>query len=684
MELTEVRAAPHELANGLTVLAVEQPGSEAASIQVWCQAGSIHEGAWAGSGLTHLLEHMLFKGTSRRSSVQIGEEIHALGGYLNAYTSFDRTVFWVDCPRAALVPSLDVMADMIFGSLIEPKELEREMDVIRREFEMGYDDPDRLLSQLTFATAYQHHPCRYPVIGRREIFDRLDHGDVMSYYRGHYVPNNLFVVVAGDFTPEFVRDEVERAFGFARPAPLEARVLPEEPRQQGPRSLTRVFNAELGYFSLAFHVPALFSPDTPPLDVASIIVGGGISSVLYKALREERGLVYGVGAFSYTPAFPGLFTITGTCPEKALETLENEILSMLRHWLRGGMTPAQLDKAKRVIWVNATEQLQTVRGLATDVGLNWHYTRDLNYSRRYLAKVWDVDLAAVADACGRYLVEDNASFVNLRPHLPSRVAAPRRGASPEPEIVDLGSQGQVLLIADTRLPLLYASAVARGGVLAEAPEQGGLGRLYSQCVVKATKSRSSPVLAEEIERLGGSLFGDSGYNSCRIGIHMLAQDHERLLDILGDVLRDPIFPREVLEREREGQLASLHAEEAQPHIRAKYLLRQAMYGPHPYSRNVLGTAESVSRLERQDLQAMHQRAFARGSGLLVFSGQFDRSRLLDQVAARLPAVPKDGPDVAAVPPVSAVRAARITHREQRNQAIVAIGFLACSLFDPDR
>ena len=129
---------------------------------------------WLGGGLTHLLEHVLFNGTESRSSKQISDEIHGIGGYVNAYTSFDRTVFWVDCPAEAVRQSIDVLGDMLFRSLVEPEPLEKEMDIIRREFDMGLDDPDRLLSHLTFGTAFQVHPCRYPVIGIREVFDQLD------------------------------------------------------------------------------------------------------------------------------------------------------------------------------------------------------------------------------------------------------------------------------------------------------------------------------------------------------------------------------------------------------------------------------------------------------------------------------------------------------------------------------
>src|ERR1700736_2401999 len=214
MQIPEVQSTSFELENGLTLIVAERHSAPVASIQAWCQTGSIHEGEWLGAGLTHLLEHVLFNGTERRTSKQISDEIHGIGGYVNAYTSFDRTVFWVDCPAAAVRQSIDILGDMLFRSLVEPEPLEKEMDIIRREFDMGLDDPDRTLSCLMFGTAFQVHPCRYPVIGIRGVFDQLAHADLLRYYRRRYLPNNIFLVVAGDSQPELVRSEKEELFGF--------------------------------------------------------------------------------------------------------------------------------------------------------------------------------------------------------------------------------------------------------------------------------------------------------------------------------------------------------------------------------------------------------------------------------------------------------------------------------------
>src|SRR5205823_7802388 len=153
------------LPNGLTIIVQEDHSASVASVQAWCATGSVDEDEHLGAGLSHILEHMLFKGTKTRSTNVIAQKIQNVGGYINAYTSFDRTVFWIDVPKDGIAIALDVLADAMMNSTLPPEEYQKEQEVIRREFAMGLDDPDRVVGLRLFATAYQRHPYRFPVIG---------------------------------------------------------------------------------------------------------------------------------------------------------------------------------------------------------------------------------------------------------------------------------------------------------------------------------------------------------------------------------------------------------------------------------------------------------------------------------------------------------------------------------------
>src|SRR5947209_4191871 len=233
------------LPNGLTIIVQEDHSAPVASVQAWCATGSINEDQHLGAGLSHILEHMLFKGTKTRSTNEIAQKVQDVGGYINAYTSFDRTVFWIDVPKDGVATALDVLADATMNSTLPPQEYQKEQEVIRREFAMGMDDPDRTITHLLFATAYQQHPYRFPVIGELEIYNQLTQEQVVQYYKTRYVPNNLTFVVVGDVDAEKVRQQLAEAFKSYPEKSLKPVFVPAEPPQLGRREAHQEFVTEL-------------------------------------------------------------------------------------------------------------------------------------------------------------------------------------------------------------------------------------------------------------------------------------------------------------------------------------------------------------------------------------------------------------------------------------------------------
>src|SRR6184192_3830401 len=353
------------LPSGLTIIVQEDHSAPVASVQAWCATGSIDEDQHLGAGLSHILEHMLFKGTKTRSANQIAQSIQNVGGYINAYTSFDRTVFWIDVPKDGVNTALEVLTDAMMNSNLPPDEYKKEQEVIRREFAMGMDDPDRMASLLLFATAYQRHPYRFPVIGELEIYNQLTQEQVMQYYRTRYVPNNLTFIVVGDVNGERVHQQLADFFKSYPEKSLKPVFVPEEPPQLGRREVHNEFATELTRLSLAWHIPEITHPDVPALDLLSTILGEGRSSRLYRRVREESGLAFGVSAFSYTPGDPGLLGIEATVDPKNREPAEQLILQIIDELKQAGVTADELTKAKKIALSHHLDALTTVRGQAS-------------------------------------------------------------------------------------------------------------------------------------------------------------------------------------------------------------------------------------------------------------------------------------------------------------------------------
>src|SRR5438034_1181262 len=486
------------LPNGLTIIVQEDHSAPVASVQAWCATGSIDEDAHLGAGLSHILEHMLFKGTKTRSTNEIAQKIQDVGGYINAYTSFDRTVFWIDVPKDGVATALDVLTDAMMNSTLPPEEYRKEQEVIRREFAMGMDDPDRMAGLLLFATAYQRHPYRFPVIGQIEIYNQLTQEQVMQYYKTRYVPNNLTFIVAGDLDAEKVRQQLTELFKPYPEQSLKPVFIPAEPPQLGRREVHQGFPTELTHLDVAWHIPEITNPDVPALDLLSTILGEGRSSRLYRRVREEAGLAFRISAFSYTPGDPGLFGIDATVDPKKREAAEQLALHIVDDVKHAGVTADELAKAKKIMLSHHLGALTTMRGQASDIGSNWLLTRDLNFSRHYLDAVQKVTLDDIKRVAANYLTESNLAVTSLNPKgsLAAKAEGPKIAAAADIQKLELSTGLRLLVREDPRLPIVAMGAVFRGGLLAETPQTNGVTRLMAKVLLKGTKTRTAEQIAK--------------------------------------------------------------------------------------------------------------------------------------------------------------------------------------------
>src|SRR2546422_5331506 len=217
------------LENGLTLVVREDHSAPVVSAQVWCKAGSIDEGKWLGAGLSHVLEHMLFKGTTTRAAGRIDQEVQDAGGYMNAYTSFDRTVYWINVPNTGATVAIDILCDVVQNALLPADEMVKEKQVILREMDMNQDDPGQRSARRLFETAYTKSPYRYTVIGYPDIYNEVQREDVFNYYREKYAPNNLFFIVVGDITEAEAEGQIQAAFAKSKARAMPPSVLPQEP-----------------------------------------------------------------------------------------------------------------------------------------------------------------------------------------------------------------------------------------------------------------------------------------------------------------------------------------------------------------------------------------------------------------------------------------------------------------------
>src|SRR5579859_5991291 len=682
------------LDNGLTIIVREDRSAPVVSAQAWCMTGSIHEDRWLGAGLSHMLEHMLFKGTTTRPGSRIDQEVQEAGGYMNAYTSFDRTVYYIDVPNTGARVAIDILCDIMQNATLPPEELAKEQDVIRREMDMNVDDPGRRAGRRLFETAYTRSPYRFTVIGYPDIFNELKPDDIRGYYHEKYAPNNVFYVVVGDIKNDEVIAQIRAAYEKSKARPMPPMVLPEEPKQTAPREIVEEAPIELAHFHFAWHIPEIRHPDVPALEVLAVLLGHGRSSRLYQEVRERQGVVHHVDAWTYSPGNAGLFGMSAIADADKFADARGAMLAEVEKMKGGLVSPGELEKAVKQFVAATLATRKTMDGQAGDLGGNWIVASDLGFSERQLAVVKLVTPADVQRVARDYLTPENRTLYALLPDesAPKSKTAVEAGEDHPIQKFDLPNGLRLLVKEDHRLPFVEFRAALKGGVLVETTENNGITQLLAKTLLKGTKRRTAAQIATEIESVGGGMDSYGGNNSFGVNAEVMSSDFDTGLELVSDVLLNSIFPPGELELQSDVQIPGIYAHKEHLLKSASLVMRRALFGDRGYGLDLLGTEAVVGKLQADDLKSFHQRLVTPDNCVLAIYGDVRAEEVKTAVEKILGGWKPAGPAVPGEPSRGAPATTRpaltapkhVTETRDKKQAVLVVGFPGTTMFDDDR
>jgi len=674
----------YTLPNGLTVLLKHDGAAPVSSVQVWVKTGSIHEAGALGAGLSHYLEHMLFKGTTRRAGREISATVQAHGGYINAYTTFDRTVYYIDLPSEHTAVAIDLLADAVLHSTLPAEEVAKEKEVILREIDMCLDDPDQRLSQALFETAFRTHPYRQPIIGHRDVFAACTRDDLLAYYQARYVPNNLVLVIAGDFHPASTRAAITEHFGKAPRVRLAPVLVPDESAQLSRRDMHLHEDVQVSRAGLGWQIPGLTHPDAPALDMLAMVLGHGDSSILWQRIREQRRLVHTIDAMSWSPGTSGLFYISYLSDPDKRVGAEQAILAELARVAIKGISAAALAKAVRQAVTSEVNMRKTMSGQASRLGSGEVVVGDINYTRSYFKRLFQLTPASLQRVMRTYLVPERLTVVSSNP---AGVADKAEGGDSRPvasldfEEIALPNGARLLLQPNKQLPNLHLRLAFAGGPMFEPAAKRGLTSLLATLMAKDTKRRSAEAVAGAIEAVGGSFHEFSGNNSFGLAAEVLPGDTDLALQLIAEAVLQPAFQRETLEIERESALAALKEGLDDVVTVGRKKMREKFFGPHPFAIESGGDETGLKSISVADLRALHGRLVVAGNAVFAVAGDFDPKKLVPKLKAFLARLPKGrAPKVQAT---VATAAGEFTEIQPRQQAIVFQAFPGPGLLAPD-
>ena len=643
------------LGNGLTVLLRRDASAPVAAAVTYVKAGYFDETDDV-VGIAHVLEHMYFKGTEQRGVGEISKQTKAAGGYLNAHTIYDHTSYYVVLPSSGFDAGLEVQADAYANSLIDAKELAKELEVIIQEAKRKSDNPPAVAVETLYEVLHDRHRIRRWRIGREDGLRRLTRDNLLAFYRNYYRPSNTILAIVGDIDVDRTVARVEQLYGSLTDAGITRSVGPEEARE--PSFRYREMSGDIAQTQLVmgWRTAPADSPDTPLLDLASTVLGAGRASRLYRAVRE-RMLAASVSAYNYTPTEVGVFVVHAEAEPDTTLGAARAIWSQIADLRERGVTAPELERARRLYDSRWVRRFETMEGQANYLA-DWEAMGDWRMGDRYLKRIMSATPSEVTEVITRYLAPDAASVVVYRPageHVVARDASalrreldaardeplpptPARASSraepvltgPTLERDEAGvsvfrtANGVPILVRrKPGAPLVSIGVSALGGSCEESLGTAGLTTLMARTAVKGTATRTAAQIAEDGEMLGGSVGASVGSESFGWSITVPAKNFAAAAELLADVVQQPIFPVDALESERAVAIADVKMLRDDMYRFPLRLVADAAFAGHEYGVPVGGTDESLRRITPTDLAEWHAVRALEGPLAIAIVGDVD-------------------------------------------------------------
>jgi zinc protease len=704
------------LPNGLTLLVQPDHSAPVVAVVTHVRAGFFDEpDRW--TGISHVLEHMFFKGTPRRGVGAIARETKSAGGYLNASTTYDHTSYFTVLPASGLAAALDIQADALRHAAIDAGELARELQVIIQEAKRKLDTPSAVAYETLHEVMFDRHRIRRWRIGHEQQLAGFTRDDLVGYYRTRYVPERTIVAIVGAVDPDEALARARETYGDWPAARGEVDPSPEEPPRREVRARTLRGDVAQAELVLGWRAVPPLHPDTPALDAAATVLGSGRGSWLYRRLREP-GIVTWAAAHHYAPTELGVFSISAELrPARVSEALAGIAETVSRLTLLGP-TEEELARARTLLRARWARRLESMEGRASALAAA-EALDGVDLLDREYAAIQRLRPEEVREAAARYLHPDAvAAVLYLPPDQGEDLTAERlartfavtaleraAAASPPPPVVPQPTGGRAasrrreadvlhtpldgvdLLVRRKPGVPLVALGLYVPKPESDPPEQAGLGALTIRSAIRGAGPYDAGALAFAFERLGGSIAPGATSDWLGFGASVLADRLPEAAGLLDLVFSQPHLAEADLRAER-GLMVAEAERVADDMFRYPFQLAfSAAYGERGYGLPVGGLPHTLPAIEAADVRSWHARALLPVRPVVIAVGEVDPERASEQLAAVFglhPARPK----MAEPPPMEWIAGAegdpptRVVTRDKA-QAAVAMAFPGPSRRDPD-
>ncbi|MCM0756430.1 insulinase family protein [Desulfovibrio aminophilus] len=678
---------PHvvRLKNGLTVLIKRDDRFPLANVRLYVRTGSAYETP-NQAGISHLLEHMVFKGTEKLGPGEAAKRIESVGGDMNAATSFDYTVYYTEVPDKDWSLGLDTITDMALHARIDPKELASEKQVVLSELARGEDTPGSRLFESFQGMLFKGTSYEWPIIGFRDTVSKITDADIHRYVAEHYQPQSMFLCVVGKVDPQAVLARAEAVFGGMTNTTAEVEAQPFAPRDiHGPQVTLVPGKWNKVYLGVAFPLPDQNSAQVPGLELLAQLLGGDETSRLYREFKYERRLVDEIDCQAMTLARGGFLYISATLDSDKVEPFWKALAASLAGLDPGSFTDEELARAKLNLENSLLLTKETLSGLASKLGYFQFQGGGLRGEEIYLRALADTGRDQLKELARDYLRPDRMTAALLVPEgstltaesleqaarktwpAPAKASAQADAAAAKQEIVDLPGGSKLVLLPDPTLPYASLSLAWPGGDSLADAEHQGLPALAARVLTRGTKKRNATRIEDFLSDRAAELSASAGRGVFSVSAKYPSRFSEDILGLLREILTSPTWPAKELALAKQDQAARIHRGEDQPIGLLFRNVHPFLFASGPYSYFQLGKPEQFDAFTVQDLRRFWA-GQSREPFVLALCGQFDAERVREFAATLAKSLEGQAPAVDTTAPRWGEAREKALHLPGRNQA----------------
>lgn len=651
-KLEEECIIKYKLKNGLTVLLSPVHHAPVISFNVGVKVGSLWESEDEG-GLSHVLEHMVFKGTKSFKPGEIASKVEACGGELNAFTSYDQTVYYINLASRHAKIGLKLIKEMVLDATIDQEELSKELEVVIEEMRRGNDSPHRKLMQNVFKYTFPNHPFSRPVIGHENIVRKFNASKVKKFYKKWYSPHNMTLAICGDFNVKQMKSQIEQLFANYKSKKI------NRPKLDLPKHSRKVIlktfseDVQANYLGIGFKLPPFEDQDIPAIDLLSYLFGSGETSRLEQIIKEQKQLATYISSFAYTPKLSGLFIIDAIVTNENIKKILPAIVEEIE-WVQTELFPEEnLDRMKNMMLNSLHYEKQTCEGQAKKWITYENIIDDYKYEDIYLNNLMKVTVEDIRRVAQKYLDINCANIIHHYPKSNSKklslsdfkkVKKKTQKNDKKYSLVEeingvkkfIFKNGvKVITLENKRLPIISSYLAFEGGLRHENKANNGITKLMTDLIEKETISKSALEVSELCESISGNISGFAGRNSWGLSSTFISHHKKEGFNLFFDLLFNPKFSPSEFKKEKFLTLENIKQLADSPAQLAIREFQHCLFDDHPYGMPVSGTKKSVSKITRKHIQDFYKKETQSDNTVISIVGDFNTNQLLDQLSEEI-------------------------------------------------